>query len=71
MVAAGLAGYCGINVAALCAAIEFGIQPLFYHDAGGAPLYCPYPLRIAIPAMMISHLTVAGLAGPAADRGRR
>lgn len=60
--AAGLAGYVAINVAALCAAIEFGIQPLLFHDASGAPLYAPYPLRIAIPAMMLGHLTLAGLA---------
>src|SRR5579871_4327338 len=62
VVAAGIAGYAAINVAALAAAIEFGIQPMFYRDASGAPLYCPYPLSIAIPAMMIGHLTVAGLA---------
>jgi cobalt/nickel transport system permease protein len=62
VVAAGLAGYTAINVAALCAAIEFGIQPLLFHDASGAPLYAPYPLHIAIPAMMIGHLTLAGLA---------
>jgi cobalt/nickel transport system permease protein len=61
-VAAGLAGYLGINVAAFCAAVEFGLQPMFYRDAAGAPLYCPYPLSVAIPAMMIGHLTVAGLA---------
>jgi len=60
--AAGLAGYAAINVAALCAAVEFGIQPLLFHDASGAPLYAPYPLRIAIPAMMLGHLTLAGLA---------
>src|SRR5580658_8382995 len=62
MVAAGLAGYTAINVAALCAAIEFGIQPLLFHDASGAPLYAPYPLSISIPAMMLGHLTFAGLA---------
>jgi cobalt/nickel transport system permease protein len=62
VVAAGLAGYTAINVAALCAAIEFGIQPLLFHDASGTPLYAPYPLRIAIPAMMLGHLTLAGLA---------
>jgi cobalt/nickel transport system permease protein len=62
VVAAGLAGYAAINVAALCAAIEFGIQPLLFHDASGSPLYAPYPLRIAIPAMMLGHLTLAGLA---------
>jgi cobalt/nickel transport system permease protein len=62
VVAAGLAGYTAINVAALCAAIEFGIQPLLFHDASGTPLYAPYALRIAIPAMMLGHLTLAGLA---------
>ena len=62
VVAAALAGYAAINVAAFCAAVEFGIQPLFFKDPSGAPLYAPYPLRIAIPAMMIGHLTFAGLA---------
>ena len=28
----------------------------------GAPLYAPYPLSVAIPAMMAAHLTVAGAA---------
>jgi cobalt/nickel transport system permease protein len=62
VIAAGLAGYLACNAAALLAAIEFGIQPALYRDASGAPLYCPYPLHIAIPAMMIGHITVAGLA---------
>jgi cobalt/nickel transport system permease protein len=62
VVAAGLAGYVAINVSALLAAIEFGIQPLLYRDATGAPLYCPYPLSVAIPAMMLGHLTIAGIA---------
>jgi len=60
--AAGIAGYISINVCAFLTAIEFGIQPAFFHDASGAPLYAPYPLRVAIPAMMIGHLTLAGLA---------
>jgi cobalt/nickel transport system permease protein len=62
VLAAALAGYFSINLAALAAAVELGIQPLLYHDSSGAPLYAPYPLHIAIPAMMIGHLTVAGLA---------
>jgi cobalt/nickel transport system permease protein len=60
--AAGIAGYVAINVSALLAAVEFGIQPIFFRDATGAPLYAPYPLKIAIPAMMAGHLTIAGLA---------
>ena len=60
--AAGFAGYFAINAAALLAAVEFGIQPIFFKDATGTPLYAPYPLRIAIPAMMAGHLTLAGMA---------
>ena len=62
VVAGALAGYTAINVAAFFTACELGIQPLFFKDATGAPLYAPYALRIAIPAMMIGHLTFAGLA---------
>ncbi|HEY6988698.1 MAG TPA: cobalt transporter CbiM [Bryobacteraceae bacterium] len=62
LLAAGFAGYAAINLAALCAAIEFGIQPILFHDASGAPLYAPYPLSISIPAMMLGHLTFAGVA---------
>ena len=62
VLAVALAGYLGINLAALAAAIEFGVQPLWFHDAGGTPLYAPYPLAIAIPAMMIGHLGPAGIA---------
>lgn len=62
VVATGIAGYLAINVSALLTAIEFGIQPMFFTDASGAPRYAPYPLAIALPAMMIGHLTVAGMA---------
>ena len=60
--AAAIAGYLAVNVSALLAAIQFGIQPILFHDATGAPLYAPYPLRVAIPAMMVGHLLVAGVA---------
>ncbi|GKX65878.1 cobalt transporter CbiM [Inconstantimicrobium mannanitabidum] len=56
-----IAAYIGLNFGALCAAIEFGIQPLLFKDAAGMPLYCPYPLSISIPAMLIPHLAVAGV----------
>jgi cobalt/nickel transport system permease protein len=62
IVAAAIAGYLAVNAAALIAAIEFGLQPLLFHDAAGTPLYAPYPFQIALPAMMIGHLTFAGLA---------
>lgn len=61
-IAAGIGAYAGINAAALCAAVEFGIQPLLFRDASGAARYCPYPLSVSVPAMMAGHLTVFGLA---------
>ncbi len=61
-IGAAVGGYVGINAAALCAAIEFGVQPTLFHTADGTPLYCPYGLSQAIPAMMFAHLTVAGFA---------
>ena len=60
--AACISGYIAINISALCAAIEFGIQPALFRDESGAPLYAPYPLSVAIPAMLIGHLAFAGLA---------
>src|SRR6266478_5769876 len=62
VVAAAFAGYAAVNASAFLAACELGIQPLFFKDASGAPLYAPYSLHIAIPAMMIGHLSFAGLA---------
>ena len=60
VVAAGVAGYVGLNVAALATAIELGIQPVLFHTADGTPLYSPYHLAQTIPAMMLAHLAVAG-----------
>jgi len=58
--AAGIGGYVGLNVAALCAATEFGLQPALFHRADGTPLYAPFHLAQTIPAMALAHLTVAG-----------
>ncbi len=59
-IAAGVASYLGLQIAALLTAVEFGIQPMIFQDAAGQALYCPYDISIAIPAMMIPHLAVAG-----------
>jgi cobalt/nickel transport system permease protein len=61
-VAAFLSGYLGLVVAALVTAVEFGIQPLIATGADGRPLYAPYPLSVAIPAMAIEHLFPFGIA---------
>lgn len=60
IISAGVGAYLGINVAALLTAVELGIQPYIAKDANGLPLYCPYPLKVTIPAMMIEHLLIFG-----------
>jgi len=55
-----IGSYFGIVLASLCAAIEFGLQPLLFKTAAGQPLYCPYPLAVSIPAMVIPHMVVVG-----------
>lgn len=69
LVAAAIAGYLATNAAAFFAAVEFGIQPLLFRDARGVPLYAPYTLGVAIPAMMIGHLAIAGVAEAAIAAG--
>jgi len=54
-VAAGIAAYVAITVSALAVGIELGIQPLLFSDASGRPLYSPYDLNAAIPAMLLAH----------------
>jgi|PersoiStandDraft_1058852.scaffolds.fasta_scaffold00112_37 cobalt/nickel transport system permease protein len=60
--AAGIGSYVGLNAAALCAAIEFGLQPTLFHSTNGTPLYAPFHLSQTIPAMALAHLTIAGAA---------
>ncbi len=60
--AAFMSGYVGINVAALAASIELGIQPLIATGPDGNPLYAPYPLKVTVPAMVSEHLFLFGIA---------
>lgn len=60
-IGAALGGYVGLNAAALATGIEFGIQPLIAHDVAGQTLYAPYPLSVAVPAMLAGHLLLFGL----------
>jgi cobalt/nickel transport system permease protein len=60
VIAAGVAGYIGINIAAIFAGVEFGLQPLLHHTASGQALYCPYGFNVAVPAMAGEHLLVFG-----------
>jgi cobalt/nickel transport system permease protein len=60
VVAAGAAGYIGLVAAALCAGIEFGLQPVMHHTASGQALYCPYDIKVAVSAMVGVHALVFG-----------
>lgn len=53
--AAGIGGYVGITVAALVVGILLGLQPVLFSEAG-KPLYSPYGLEAAVPAMLIAHM---------------
>ena len=61
LIAVAIGSYIGLNAAALCAAVEFGIQPLLFKDSAGYAIYCPYDIAISVPAMMIPHLLIAGI----------
>jgi cobalt/nickel transport system permease protein len=58
--AAAVGGWVGLNAAALSTAVMFGIQPLLHTAPDGRALYSPYPLSVAVPAMMIEHLILFG-----------
>ena len=68
VIAAAAAGYAGMNAAALGDGSRVRRAAALFLDASGTPLYAPYPLSIAIPAMMIGHLTIAGLAEALGER---
>jgi cobalt/nickel transport system permease protein len=60
-IAGAIAGYAGLNVAAVTTAVLFGIQPLIARGADGRPLYFPYPLEVAVPVMALQHLLLFGI----------
>jgi len=55
-----IAGYVAINVSALFASIELGLQPLLFHKLNGTPMYAPYNLMQTVPAIMFAHVILAG-----------
>jgi len=60
VIAAGIAGYAALNIAAAFTGLEFGIQPMLYKNAAGQALYCPYGINIALPVMLGEHMLVFG-----------
>jgi uncharacterized GH25 family protein len=61
LIGAGVGSYVAINLGGFFTALELGFQPLLHTGGAGAALYFPFPLKIAIPAVMIPHLTAVGL----------
>ncbi len=60
VIAAGVAGYIALNIAAFLTGVEFGLQPILHHTANGQALYCPYGLNVAVPVMAGEHLLIFG-----------
>jgi cobalt/nickel transport system permease protein len=58
--AAGIGAYLGITAAALLTGVELGVQPALF-NADGRPLYSPYGLSVAVPAMLVAHAFGASL----------
>jgi cobalt/nickel transport system permease protein len=60
-VAGAIAAYLSLNISAVITAIQFGIQPLLERSPTGQPLYAPFPLSVAVPAMALEHLFLFGI----------
>jgi cobalt/nickel transport system permease protein len=61
VIAAAIAGYVSLAIAAGFTGFEFGIQPLLHHTAEGIPLYMPYSLGVTVPAMVLEHVFGFGI----------
>jgi len=61
IIASAVAGWFSLTLAAFCAGVELGIQPILQHTASGIPLYMPYPLSVTVPAMVFEHAFAFGI----------
>ena len=61
VIAAAIAGYISLTLAAAFTGFEFGIQPILHQSAEGVPLYMPYSLNVALPAMVLEHVFGFGI----------
>lgn len=60
LLGAVVGSYIAMLASAFLTAVQLGIQPELFQSADGTPLYAPYGLNVAVPAMMIGHFLVAG-----------
>jgi cobalt/nickel transport system permease protein len=61
VIAASIAGYISLSLAAFFTGVEFGLQPILNHTPEGVPLYMPYPLSVTVPAMVLEHVLGFGI----------
>jgi cobalt/nickel transport system permease protein len=57
---ASVGAYVGIVAASGIVAVLLGIQPALFHEPNGHALYFPFGLNITLPAMLGTHLLIAG-----------
>ncbi len=60
VVAGAIAAYVSLNVSALLAGVQLGLQPVLERSPSGQPLYAPFPMHVAVPAMVLEHLLLFG-----------
>jgi cobalt/nickel transport system permease protein len=61
VIGAAIGGYISLTLAAGFTGFMFGIQPLLHQSAEGVPLYMPYGLNVALPAMLLEHVLGFGI----------
>ena len=60
LLSASLGSYAGIVAAAGIVALLLGLQPALFHEPNGHALFFPFGLNITLPAMLGTHLLIAG-----------
>lgn len=61
VIAASVAGWASLTLAAFFTGVEFGLQPILNHTPEGVPLYMPYPLSVTVPVMVLEHVLGFGI----------
>jgi cobalt/nickel transport system permease protein len=60
VIGTAVGSYAGINAAAFFTALELGLQPHLTSSIEASAGYFPYSLTVALPAVLIPHLTLVG-----------
>ena len=56
-----IAGWSGVVFSSMLIAVVLGIQPIFWVDADGKPLYFPFDLKTTFSAIVLSHTLFFGV----------